>query len=199
MRIPGFIGASWIWAPAIFWSVFDQDWRAQAAAANEQTAPDNDAPPFTGGWFVFLGYELAAQIEPTVSDIRFDAAFPVACATRMPAAIIVDHARQQGWLVCESEQAGELLPILEADCLAPVTERMDVAPLLTTIDEEEPQRFLGHVRRGAGIHPGRRRVSGEPLAPVARDTAIARELGGALSLPVREQSGAVRRPDDLGQ
>jgi len=131
--------------PGNFLDTFDRDWQAQSVAARENVAPGADALPFTGGWFIFLGYELAAQIEPTVSDIRFDAAFPVACATRMPAAIIVDHARQQGWLVCESEQAGELLPILEADCLAPVTERMDVAPLLTTIDEEEPQRFLGHV------------------------------------------------------
>ncbi|WP_096361883.1 aminodeoxychorismate synthase component I [Sulfuricaulis limicola] len=127
-----------------FLDAFDRDWRAQAAS--EQSVPDHDALPFTGGWFMFLGYELVAQIEPTVTGIRFDAAFPVACATRMPAAIIVDHVRQQGWLVCESERGGELLPVLEEDCLAPELGSMAAATPPPIVDEEEPQRFLGHVR-----------------------------------------------------
>jgi anthranilate synthase component 1 len=132
--------------PGDFLDAFDRDWQAQSVVTGESAAPDDEALPFTGGWFVFLGYELVAQIEPTVSGIRFDAAFPVACATRMPAAIIVDHARQQGWLVCESERAGELLPVLEEDSLAPATENMFATPpVLATVDEEEPQRFLGRV------------------------------------------------------
>jgi anthranilate synthase component 1 len=131
--------------PGDFLDAFDRDWQAQSVVAGESTVPDDEALPFTGGWFVFLGYELVAQIEPTVSGIRFDTAFPVACATRMPAAIIIDHARQQGWLVCESERAGELLPVLEKDSLVPATENMATTPVLATIDEEDPQRFLGHV------------------------------------------------------
>jgi len=132
--------------PGDFLDAFDRDWQAQSVAAGESNGLDDEALPFTGGWFVFLGYELVAQIEPTVTGIRFGGAFPVACATRMPAAIIVDHARHQGWLMCESQRAGELLPVLEADSLAPVTESMAAMPVLATVDEEEPQRFLGHVR-----------------------------------------------------
>jgi anthranilate synthase component 1 len=48
--------------------------------------------------------------------------------------------------MCESERAGELLPVLEADSLAPATQSMAATPVLATVDEEEPQRFLGHVR-----------------------------------------------------
>jgi anthranilate synthase component 1 len=129
-----------------FLDVFDRDWQAQSVPAEAGVAPGDETLPFTGGWFVFLGYELVAQIEPTVTGVRFDAGFPVACATRVPAAIIVDHARQQGWLMCESDRAGELLPVLEEDSLAPVTENMAATPVLATVDEEEPQLFLGHVR-----------------------------------------------------
>jgi anthranilate synthase component 1 len=129
--------------PGDFLNAFDRVWRAQTIPPHEKGAHDSDALPFTGGWFVFLGYELVAQIEPTVTGVQFDAAFPVACATRIPAAIIVDHARQQGWLVCESERARELLPVLEEDSLTPAN--MAAMPVLVTVDEEEPQRFLGHV------------------------------------------------------
>lgn len=131
-----------------FLNMFDRDWRAQATAIDGQAGADHDALPFTGGWFMFLGYELAAQIEPTVTGARFDAAFPVACATRVPAAVIVDHDRQQGWLVCETERTGELLPVLEEDCLAPAVESVTAAaPAPAIVDEEDPQRFLDGVRR----------------------------------------------------
>lgn len=131
--------------PGDFLDTFDRDWQAQADPANGEGAPDDDALPFTGGWFVFLGYELASQIEPTVSGIRFDAAFPVACATRVPAAIIIDHARQRTWLMCESGQSKDLMPILEQDALTSCAANAD-ALVLKDIHEEEPQRFLDHVR-----------------------------------------------------
>jgi anthranilate synthase component 1 len=133
--------------PGDFLDAFDRDWQAQSIAAGENTAPDDVALPFTGGWFVFLGYELVAQIEPTVSGIRFDPAFPVACATRIPAAIIVDHVRQQAWLMCETKRVAELIPQLEADCLAPTVAHADETPEPGSVDEEDPRRFLDGVRR----------------------------------------------------
>ncbi len=128
-----------------FLDAFDAEWRRLSVTAAGD-APEEGAPPFTGGWFVYLGYELAAQIEPTVGGIRHDAAFPVAFATRMPAAIIVDHLRQRALLVCETEHAAEILPTLEADAL---TAAVMPAEILETeqIEEEDPARFLEHVRR----------------------------------------------------
>ncbi len=48
--------------------------------------------PFIGGWFVFLGYELAAEIEPVVQFPSANDGFPVAFASRCPAVI---YARQE--------------------------------------------------------------------------------------------------------
>lgn len=45
--------------------------------------------PFTGGWFLFLGYELAQQIEPSLCLTDSDSQ-PTAFATRVPLAIIRD-------------------------------------------------------------------------------------------------------------
>ena len=85
--------------------------------------------PFTGGWFLFLGYELAGEIEPTLALPRDDRAepLPVALAARCPAAIVWDHERNEGWIVAEPggeaefrhleravEAAGEVRPATRA-------------------------------------------------------------------------------------
>ncbi len=111
-----------------FLYAFEREWRSAAIPAVPGEAAGGEELPFTGGWFVFLGYELAGQIEPTVGGVRSDPAFPLACATRVPAAIVVDHVLGQGWLVCETEQAGELLPQLEADCRVPAAGDGDSEP-----------------------------------------------------------------------
>ena len=60
--------------------------------------------PFRGGWFVYLGYELAAEIEP-VLDLPADDALPAAFAVRCPAAIVHDRIDRQSWLVAEAGAA----------------------------------------------------------------------------------------------
>jgi anthranilate synthase component 1 len=130
-----------------FLDALDSEWRQQSTAADEGDAmPAEAAPPFTGGWFVFLGYELVSQIEPTVTGIRHEPAFPVACATRIPAAIIIDHLAQHTLLVCETERANEILPVLEADAQIPTTPNTEEI-VIAQIHEEEPARFLEQVRR----------------------------------------------------
>lgn len=60
--------------------------------------------PFRGGWFVYLGYELLHDLEPSVH--RRDPApndFPVAALMRVPAALMVDKTRQQAWAFAEDE------------------------------------------------------------------------------------------------
>lgn len=47
--------------------------------------------PFCGGWFVYLGYECAAGIEPRLRMPAHQSAFPLAFAQRMHGAIIRDH------------------------------------------------------------------------------------------------------------
>ena len=120
---------------------FDEAWRA----AREGKACGANLP-FAGGWFVYLGYELAAEIEPTLALPPTNEALPVAVATRIPAAIIRDRERHETVLVAERE---DLLACLERDlsavrALPPPTA---ASPLLASLDEEAPERFIDIVGR----------------------------------------------------
>lgn len=68
--------------------------------------------PFGGGWFVYLGYEIAGQIEPRLSLQPAGDSLPVAVAHRCTGAVIVDHGRGETWLVAESEKD---LPVMEQE------------------------------------------------------------------------------------
>ncbi|HND97285.1 MAG TPA: hypothetical protein PLP98_02180, partial [Plasticicumulans sp.] len=59
----------------------DAAWRAERLPA----ADDADLPeglPFRGGWFVYLGYELAAEVEPVLQLPAATDGLPRACALR---------------------------------------------------------------------------------------------------------------------
>ncbi|MCC7257447.1 MAG: aminodeoxychorismate synthase component I [Gammaproteobacteria bacterium] len=114
--------------------------------------------PFTGGWFIVLGYELASQIEPSV-PMTTDPAFPVASAVRVPAALIHDHGTGSVTAVAEADQA-PLLDVIAGDALRARRRQRTGRPggpatAAGVIVEEDPQRFLhavrlarGHIARG---------------------------------------------------
>lgn len=58
--------------------------------------------PFHGGWFLYLGYELAAEVEPSLK-LHDDPLLPTAFAVRCPAAIIFDHQTKDCVFVCEHD------------------------------------------------------------------------------------------------
>ena len=68
----------------------------------------NEAPssstalPFTGGWFVYLSYEMAGEVEPCLSLPSLPAEQPLAVAARCPAAIIYDKKNDQYLAVAET-------------------------------------------------------------------------------------------------
>ncbi len=70
--------------------------------AEERIARVDSDLPFLGGWFLYLGYELAAEVEPSL-ELHHDPLLPAAFAVRCPAAIIYDHARGTSELVCEND------------------------------------------------------------------------------------------------
>ncbi|MGH8400696.1 MAG: aminodeoxychorismate synthase component I [Gammaproteobacteria bacterium] len=125
-----------------FLEMLDQHWQQ---SRTEQ--PDNiSAPPFRGGWFLYLGYELAGQIESSLILPTGDA-LPMACATRIPAAIIVDHADGTATLIAEAEQS-ELLDAMQVDLHELQDVRTASIPLLAApLEEEEPTRYLEAVDR----------------------------------------------------
>ncbi len=78
------------------------------------SSTDNSAPedlPFTGGWFVYLGYELAAQIEPRLRLPCAGGVLPVAIATRFATAIVRDHVKHTTAIVAEAGHEGRVAAI----------------------------------------------------------------------------------------
>jgi anthranilate synthase component 1 len=128
-----------------FLSALDDDWRH--AAQGRAAAPADDAPPFTGGWFLYLGYELATSIEPSVPQMPVDHDLPVALATRIPAAIIRDHALRRTVLVCEHTDAAVQMPQMEKDISAVTTDDYPVAAVHVRMQEEAPQHYLDGITR----------------------------------------------------
>lgn len=101
--------------------------------------------PFKGGWFLYLGYELAGQIEPVLSLKRFPA-MPTAFASRVPAAVIRD--RVTGKCVFIKEHHSGIDPeVVRADVGACQTLAAPGNVLASAILEEPPERYLQAVER----------------------------------------------------
>ena len=131
-------------------STDDEDFLTELDAAwQHESAPvaDDANIPFRGGWFLYLGYELAAQIEPRLQLTSATDGLPVAFATRIPAAVIRDH--QRGGLLLVAEQPEQLAQV-QADIEAlPATVATQDAPtpLQLTLHEADPAPYLAGVRR----------------------------------------------------
>jgi anthranilate synthase component 1 len=102
--------------------------------------------PFAGGWALYLGYELAQEIEPRLALPRTPLPW-VAFALRTPCALIHELASGRVLAVAEAGAAAEL-ERLEADARAAAhaTEPPDTLEI-RGVAEEEPQLFLARVAR----------------------------------------------------
>ncbi|MEZ5566398.1 MAG: aminodeoxychorismate synthase component I [Gammaproteobacteria bacterium] len=69
--------------------------------------------PFSGGWFLFLGYDLARQIEPLDPDTRTPNSGPIAFATRIPVAIVRNRRNQQAWIIAEDSHLDHISVVLD--------------------------------------------------------------------------------------
>jgi anthranilate synthase component 1 len=116
------------------------DWYQSEAVPEEQ---DLDTP-FVGGWFLYLGYELAGEIEPTLTLPPAPEGLPVALAARCDGAILIRHGdSESAALVAEREDvmnrmAAELIGI-----------DRDATAALAVLDElraEPADEFREHVK-----------------------------------------------------
>jgi anthranilate synthase component 1 len=112
----------------------------------ELRMPEAASPlPFSGGWLLYLGYELASEIEPRLRLPRSDD--PVAAlAIRAPAAWIRDRETGRAWLMAEPGHE-----YLLADFEQRVRSLPAPAPpsdATVVIEEDAPDFFLAAVRRG---------------------------------------------------
>ncbi|UCE90617.1 MAG: aminodeoxychorismate synthase component I [Pseudomonadota bacterium] len=116
--------------------------------AREARAIDVPTPlPFSGGWFLYLGYELSGQVEPTLRLPPFCGALPVATAVRVPAALVRDRVEQCTWLVAEPDHT-DLLDAMAADLDAVMDVEFPVGPPLDEAPCEDAQgAYLDGVRR----------------------------------------------------
>ena len=128
-RGPGFLTALENW------------WRSERSPA---ASGEGDAGQYCGGWAVFLGYELAGEIEPHLALPPTPLPWQ-AFALRTHGALVLDLKSSRVFAV--ADEAGVLGRLL-ADATAAARDR--VAPEHLRIDsvhEEEAQTYLWRVRR----------------------------------------------------
>ena len=105
------------------------------------------APPFRGGWALYLGYELAQEIEPVLQLPQAAGELPIAVALRCPAALLHDHASGQYRLACEGDPQSWLQQIRAdlqaAAALPPLPDSLPAG----TLHEDDPQRYRDAVQR----------------------------------------------------
>jgi anthranilate synthase component I len=137
--------------PGDFLATFDASWRAASVAEQKGLSF-----PFHGGWFVFLSYELARFLEPALAMLPPGNDWPLAIATRFPAAVIRDHETRTTLLVCE-QQNDDLLNQMDQDVrrVERETGEPDVPVDADAIDEEEPALYRQRIARVLDyIHAG---------------------------------------------
>ena len=124
-----------------FLSALDARWRTEFIPREEPRWP------FRGGWALFLGYELAAQVEPVLRLPPAPGRIPVAMALRSPAAVLRDRGNGECIAIAEAGHADWIERILtdieDARALPSLPHwRSPVA-----LDEAEATRFTDGVAR----------------------------------------------------
>jgi len=126
-----------------FLDLLDAAWRRERVPPRRS----DDGLPFRGGWAIYLGYELAAQIEPVLQLPRATGPLPVALALRCPAAIARDRDSGRCMLVWEPG-AEELVADLDAQlALARALPPLPEWQPPVAVREDEAARFLAGVQR----------------------------------------------------
>ncbi|MDD5392804.1 MAG: aminodeoxychorismate synthase component I [Thiothrix sp.] len=104
--------------------------------------------PFRGGWFLYLAYELAGQLEPTLQLPVEGDGLPIALAVRIPVAVIVDHHQNETVVLAETGFEAEFAVVLEdmernVSCPSPDKGRLGGVSL----SEDPPAQFTAGVDR----------------------------------------------------
>jgi 4-amino-4-deoxychorismate synthase (2-amino-4-deoxychorismate-forming) component I len=126
-----------------FLPALDRWWQRERVPKTHETA---HTVPFSGGWLVYLGYELAGQIEPRLR-LPQSTVGPIAQALRIPAAVVHEHDSGRCWIVAE-HAAADLIPRIAAD-LRRVARLPDAREALieSSVAEDDPRQYLHAVER----------------------------------------------------
>ncbi|HEX3395356.1 MAG TPA: aminodeoxychorismate synthase component I [Steroidobacteraceae bacterium] len=135
-----------------FLDAFEAWWRALRRIDPADAPPAHTEPfparaeslPFRGGWLLYLGYEVAGEIESCLAMPRSPDPL-VALGLRAPAAWLKDRTTGKAWLIAEAGREA-MLDKFERR----VAELRDSAPSQRApvrIAEEDPAKFLAAVSR----------------------------------------------------
>lgn len=135
---PGRLSGSAAGEHSEFLNALDAWWQ------NERSDEHHSEWPFTGGWFLYLGYELAAEVESTLS-LNADPILPTAFAVRCTAAVI--HERATGNCHFVAESGSEFEPQMIQDDIAAANALGATRAIDTdlVIEEEAAEIFLNAV------------------------------------------------------
>jgi anthranilate synthase component 1 len=134
-----------------FLSALEAAWRADpvtggGVAGGTLSAAARGPGPFQGGWMVFLGYELAAEIEPLLdlaARVHPAGDAPAAFALRIPAGLVYDHVTRRAWLFAQGGREDRLEALSAALAALPGAWRAADVPV--RVEEEAPHRFRSRV------------------------------------------------------
>ena len=128
---------------ASFLGALESWWRREGVGRDPAGA---SKLPFTGGWALYIGYELAQEIEPQLRLPPTPLPW-VAFALRTPCALVHELESGRVFAVAEADAADSLARIA-VDAHAAATRADPPDPLeVCAVREEEPQAFLGRVAR----------------------------------------------------
>ena len=99
--------------------------------------------PFSGGWFVYLSYELIGQIEPILKDDLHLGNQPVAIAVQIPTAIVVDHLKDKTYLLDQFDDQVRIDQVLsDIEQLGDIVDM----PIQGKLSWEEDAKFISGVK-----------------------------------------------------
>ncbi|MEM8682731.1 MAG: aminodeoxychorismate synthase component I [Pseudomonadota bacterium] len=131
-------------APDELISSDDGDFLPRLDSAFRKARGESDPTmPFSGGWFLYLGYELAGDVEPSLS-LRPDPELPAAFAVRCRAAIVRERGTGDTTLVCEDGVGDDLVSDVLEDIAGITWEAR--TPGVLHVMEDNAEDFLHAVR-----------------------------------------------------
>lgn len=134
-----------------FFTRLEHWYQRERSVRSGSAVVDGNDSPFVGGWFLFLAYEMAQEVEAKLALPANATGLPDAIAARCPGAIIIFHAPQDSLpvapraLICAESAAvlDRIRQLLQAR-LAPAPEAL---PALQWLQAEAPDKFESGVNR----------------------------------------------------
>ena len=90
----------------LFFSELNNIWKTEKLSQSD-IYEDDYKIPFFGGWFIYLGYEMAREIESKLDIPDSPFILPDAFAARVSTAIIYDNIKRKLFLVSDKKNGCE--------------------------------------------------------------------------------------------